>query len=326
MSPSINEREHSAIDRKTGGKMMHSSFNANQIEVKKEAVVQLTPEQQKEQKKNKRTLEVKSKLSDVVKSYIPVKNGHPVINPENFIKSAMTFVKNLKDDAVDKDTIVSALLHCASDGLLPDGKQSTLIPYGGAFTYIPMYQGLIEIAYRGGAIQSLNTHIIHDNDTFDVQMGTEEKITHIPNIFENGNKIAVYAVATLNTGGKIYCLLKRKEVESIKKEMTDKLRKKNKSNNQAIRKQEEDDEAKRIANSPWTKYEDEMWKKTAIRRIYKMIPKSNTEIVQQRSPEEYEGYVPVMHDDVIDISHMNEAPETKKVTNVNATLEEITNH
>jgi len=305
---------------------MNSSFSPNQIEVKKEAVAQLTPKQLKEQMKNKRTLEVSSKLSEVVKSYIPVKNGQPVINAENFIKSAMTFVKNLKDDVVDKDTIVSALLHCASDGLLPDGKQSTLIPYAGAFTYIPMYQGLIEIAYRGGAVQSVNAHIIYDNDKVDVQMGTEEKITHIPNIKEeNGDKIAVYAVATLNTGGKIYCLLKRKEVESIKAEMINKLKKKNKSNNPTIRKEEEKQEASRIENSPWTKYEDEMWKKTAIRRIYKMIPKSNTEIVQQQSPEEYEGYVPVMHDDVIDISHMKEAQEPKKVTNVNVALEEITN-
>jgi len=170
-----------------------------------------------EQKRNLRVIEVERKLSDVVKSYIPSKNGQPVINPENFIKSALNFVKNLKNDNIDKNTIVSALLHCASDGLLPDGKQSTLIPYGGAFTYIPMYQGLIEIAYRGGAIQSLNTHIIYDNDTFEVQMGTEEKITHIPNMFETGNKIAVYAVATLNTGGKVYCCLRRKEVEEIEK-------------------------------------------------------------------------------------------------------------
>lgn len=278
-----------------------------------------------EQKRNLRVIEVERKLSDVVKSYIPSKNGQPVINPENFIKSALNFVKNLKNDNIDKNTIVSALLHCASDGLLPDGKQSTLIPYGGAFTYIPMYQGLIEIAYRGGAIQSLNTHIIYDNDTFEVQMGTEEKITHIPNMFETGNKIAVYAVATLNTGGKVYCCLRRKEVEAIKNEMINKLIKKEKSKQPDIRKKEEDEEAKRIASSPWTKYEDEMWKKTAIRRIYKMIPKSNNDIVQQRSPEEYEGYVPVIHDDFIDISHMKEAPATIKVTNVNATLEDITN-
>ena len=278
-----------------------------------------------EQKRNLRVIEVERKLSDVVKSYIPSKNGQPVINPENFIKSALNFVKNLKNDNIDKNTIVSALLHCASDGLLPDGKQSTLIPYGGAFTYIPMYQGLIEIAYRGGAIQSLNTHIIYDNDTFEVQMGTEEKITHIPNMFETGNKIAVYAVATLNTGGKVYCCLRKKEVEAIKNEMINKLIKKEKSKHPDIRKKEEDEEAKRIASSPWTKYEDEMWKKTAIRRIYKMIPKSNNDIVQQRSPEEYEGYVPVIHDDFIDISQMKEAPEPIKVTNVNATLEEITN-
>jgi len=103
------------------------------------------------------------------------------------------------------------------------------------------------------------------------------------------------------------------------------LKKKEKSKQPDIRKKEEDEEAKRIASSPWTKYEDEMWKKTAIRRIYKMIPKSNNDIVQQRSPEEYEGYVPVIHDDFIDISHMKEAPEPIKVTNVNATLEEITN-
>ena len=296
------------------------SSNTYNKEVEVSTVKPLTVEQ----KRNMRVKEVETKLSDVVKSYIPSKNGQPVISPENFIKSALNFVKNLRHDDIDKNTIVSALLHCASDGLLPDGKQSTLIPISGSFTYIPMYQGLIEIAYRGGAIRSLNAHIIYDNDTFDVQMGTEEKITHIPNIFEAGNKIAVYAVATLNTGGKVYCCLRKKEVEAIKNEMINKLIKKEKSKHPDIRKKEEDEEAKRIASSPWTKYEDEMWKKTAIRRIYKMIPKSNNDIVQQRSPEEYEGYVPVIHDDVIDMSHMKEAPATIKVTNVNATLEEIT--
>lgn len=296
------------------------SSNTYHTEVEVSTVKPLTVEQ----KRNLRVKEVETKLSDVVKSYIPARNGQPVISPENFIKSALNFVKNLRHDDIDKNTIVSALLHCASDGLLPDGKQSTLIPYGGAFTYIPMYQGLIEIAYRGGSIRSINAHIICDNDTFEVQMGTEEKITHIPNIFEAGNKIAVYAVATLKTGGKVYCFLRKKEVESIKTDMTNKLKKKKKSDNPTIRKKEEDDEAERIEKSPWTKYEDEMWKKTAIRRLFKIIPKSNNDIVQQRSPEEYEGYVPVIHDDVIDISHMKEAPATIKVTNVNATLEEIT--
>lgn len=258
-----------------------------------------------EQKRNLRVIEVERKLSDVVKSYIPSKNGQPVINPENFIKSALNFVKNLKNDNIDKNTIVSALLHCASDGLLPDGKQSTLIPISGSFTYIPMYQGLIEIAYRGGAIRSLNAHIIYDNDTFDVQMGTEERIIHNPNMLKNGEKIAVYAVATLNSGGKIHCLLKRDEIELIRSNQVKKM--------------------KSPEESPWVKHEDEMWKKTAIRRLYKILPKSNTDIVQKRSPEEYERYVPVIHDDVIDISHMKEAPATIKVTNVNATLEEITN-
>ena len=137
---------------------MNNNLMANQNNSTDHIVNSLTVEQ----KRNLRVKEVEKKLSEVLKSYIPAKNGQPVINPENFIKSAVNFVKNLKNDNIDKQTIVSALLHCASDGLLPDGKQSTLIPYGGAFTYIPMYQGLIEIAYRGGAIQSLNTHIIYD--------------------------------------------------------------------------------------------------------------------------------------------------------------------
>lgn len=305
---------------------MNISFDPNQIEEQKKDVVQLTPEEQREKEKNRRINDVANTLSIVVKSYIPTKNGHSVILPDNFIKSAKAFVKNssVLKNITDNNTIVSALLHCASDGLLPDGRQATLVTYNGVLTYVPMYQGLIEILYRGGAVRSVNTHIIYDNDTFDVQMGTEERIIHTPNILKNGNKIAVYAVATLNTGGKVHCLLKRDEVESIKAEMINKLVKKKKSDNPSIRKEEEKEEARRIENSPWTRHEDEMWKKTAIRRLYKMIPKSNTDIVQQRSPEEYEGYVPVMHDDVIDVSHMKEAPEPKKVTNVNATLEEIT--
>lgn len=275
------------------------------IEIKKEVLSKLTPEQERKQKNGMRADEIGSELSIIVESYIPSRNGKPVINQENFIKSAKTFLRNF-DEITDKNTIISALLHCASDGLLPDGRQATLVTYNGVLTYVPMYQGLIEILYRGGAVQSVNAQIIYDNDTCEVQMGTEERIIHKPNIqSENGKKIAVYAVATLNTGGKVHCLLKRDDIERIKAEKIQKMNNPNKS--------------------PWVKHEDEMWKKTAIRRLYKMIPKSNTNIVQQRSPEEYEGYVPVMHDDIIDVSHMKEAPEPKKVTNVNATLEEITN-
>ena len=282
------------------------SYDTNTNEVAINPSKPLTPQEQKEKEKNSRLNEVEKTLSIVVRSYIPSKNGTPVISPENFIKSAKKFVSNstVFEKTTDKNTIVSALLHCASDGLLPDGKQSTFVNYSGKLTYVPMYQGLIEIIYRGGSVQSVNTHIIQDNDTFEVLMGTEEKITHIPNVEKNGKKIAVYAVATLIGGGKVHCLLRREEIEKIKSEQIGKM------TNQDY--------------SPWVKHEEEMWKKTAIRRLYKILPKSSTDIVQQRSPEEYEGYVPVIHDDVIDISHMKEAPATIKVTNVNATLEEIT--
>lgn len=286
---------------------MTNSLNLNQNEIMKESSVQLTPDEKRKKEKDRNINDIAKTLSIVVKSYIPSRNGQPIIVPDNFIKSAKALVRNspVFDKITDKDTIVSALLHCASDGLLPDGKQATLVTYRGKLTYVPMYQGLVEIIYRGKAVQSVNTHIIYDSDKFEVMMGTEERIIHIPDMLKNGNKIAVYAVATLNNGGKVHCLLKRDEIELIKSAQISKMNS--------------------PQESPWVKHEDEMWKKTAIRRLYKIIPKSSADIVQQRSPEEYEGYVPVMHDDVIDISHMNEAPEPRKVTNVNATLEEITN-
>lgn len=246
-------------------------------------------------------------LKHVINDYIPQKDGRPIISADNFIKSSTLMLKR-SNFSFDTNSILSALLHCAADGLMPDGRQAALVSYRGKegprLAYLPMYQGLIDIMYRYGAIQSLNAHLIYSNDTVDITLGSHEEIRHTYDIkaTDRGEKVAVYAVAILKNGGKIHSILSKKEVVKIQ-------------------------QAAASIKGPWSTHEDEMWKKTAIRRLSKILPRTfDADIKSSKMPQDFHAYVPVTEDDIIhDVSNYTEVKETESIKSVDSYLEALAN-
>lgn len=173
------------------------------------------------------------------------------IPPERFQRIAITAInRNPSLLAADRKSLLEACLLAAQDGLLPDGREAALVMFGKAVQYMPMVAGIRKKVYQSGEIQSLVARVARKNDVFQVIYGDDEKIVHEPALFDAGEMIAVYAIATYRDGSKAREVMTIEDVNRIR----------------AI---------SRSANGgPWKDHYEEMAKKTVIRRLSKSLPLS----------------------------------------------------
>lgn len=170
-----------------------------------------------------------------------------------FLSRATTLITDPKNqlDKCSWRSIVSCIIQMSQIGLVPDNilGQAYLVPFKGEATLIIGYKGMITLAHRAG-INNIYADIIYENEVYDYQRGSNATLTHqpLPPEQRGKRKIAAYAVCTIN-GEKKFELLWASEVESIKAKARAKS-----------------------MDSPWNTYEEEMWKKSAIRRVLKTAP------------------------------------------------------
>lgn len=150
----------------------------------------------------------------------------------------------------------SVLLSCAraaADGLLPDGREGAIVPFKGKAQWMPMTAGILKKIRNSGELLSINAYIVYQKDRFTYRLGDDEAIEHVPYLGEDpGPAIAVYAVAKTKDGGVYREVMTKSQVEKVK----------------AV------SQSAGRADSPWQQWPDEMWRKTAIRRLSKRLPMS----------------------------------------------------
>lgn len=117
------------------------------------------------------------------------------------------------------------------------------------------FQGYIELARRSGELNDLDAHVVYEGDTFDYQYGTTKFLTHKPTLGKRGNKLAAYSVANFKNGSSMFDVMPWAEIEKIKGRTKSR------------------DKAGNIVG-PWATDEDEMARKTAVRRLAKYLPLS----------------------------------------------------
>jgi recombination protein RecT len=191
-----------------------------------------------------------------------------------------------------KESLMQAFMSCAEYGLYPSNVsgEAFVIPYGDKAQFQLGYQGIITLLFRSGNIKSLYSEIIYTKDEFHCSLGLNQELTHNVNFFgDRGEAIGVYAVATLQSGEKLFKVLP--------KETVFKFREKSQSWNQPKEKQK---------FSPWHPNNDPeftMWKKTAIKQLAKLLPK-NTEVFSALG-RDTEHDVTSSFVDVPDIEYLN---------------------
>lgn len=209
------------------------------------------------------------KMTPEFKKALP---GH--IPAERFVRTVQTAVQMNPDvaEAATKSaggmqSLLSACTKAATDGLILDGREATLVTFNVKISkqgekdrwekhvqYIPMVAGLMKKARNSGDISSIAAHVVYEKDHFLYVLGDDEKIEHAPNMAgDRGQPIAVYAIVRLKDG-------------SVQREVMDKAA--------VMRIAGQSKNPKQYSPTEGKNY-GEFWRKTVIRRISKYLPSSS---------------------------------------------------
>jgi len=167
------------------------------------------------------------------------------------------------------------------------------------------YMGMIKILTDAGAVKNVDAGVIYSNDKYDYRRGSDPYFKHQPALSNKGEKIGAYAIAFLRDGGFQFEILGREEIEKIR----------------TTSESYKNEEGRKY--SPWETWEDEMWKKSVLKRLFKLLPKTNfsdqliaaishdydNEVSDLKEPEDkYAG----IFDDIPDAQVIPEPPKGKK--------------
>lgn len=122
-------------------------------------------------------------------------------------------------------------------------------------TLIIGYQGMIELARRSGQVENIWAYAVFEGDDFEVTYGLAPDVKHVPKFVTTDPRklIAVYAAATLKGSTKpVFVVLQKVEIEAFRKRGAS---------------------GKNI-KTPWDTDYQAMALKTAVRQLFKWLPKS----------------------------------------------------
>lgn len=159
-----------------------------------------------------------------------------------------------------KQSIVKAMLQCCAFGIEPNGWDAHILPYGKEATLVIDYKGFITLALKSERVSNIRAELVCENDEFDYYNG---RVSHRVNFFKpRGNIVGAYAVATYKDGTEQSAVLSKEEI--------DKVRNLSRARNAAA----------------WTTHYGEMAKKTAVRRLAKMLPLSHAAVAAIQHDDE----------------------------------------
>ena len=207
------------------------------------------------------------------------------VNPDAFRNAAIVAIQdNPRILTCRQETVYRSVRQLAAMGLVPDGREAALVPFkdkagGLACQAIPMVYGLVKAARNSGVVRSIRAHIVYqreiDEDRFEYVVGDQERLEHRPILFgDRGDPVAVYAIAEMKDGGFIRAFMSADDVEKVRRAAA----------SQRIK--------GKVSDKPigiWRDWQDEMWKKTAIRRLCKMLPLSAEDYSRIMQDPEFDG-------------------------------------
>lgn len=181
------------------------------------------------------------------------------ISEEAFIRTAAVAISQSKDlGEAQTDSVIMALMKCASDGLMPDNKEAAILTFntkdgnGGWIKkaqYLPMVDGVMKRARQSGEITSMAAKTVYQADKFDYWVDEHgEHLQHRPAFENRGDLRLVYAMARLKSGDLLIEVMTLDEVMKVKAA------------------------SKSSSSGPWVDWFDRMALKAVIHRIAKRLP------------------------------------------------------
>lgn len=159
----------------------------------------------------------------------------------------------------DRQSLFLAMVRCAKDGLLPDGREAALVKVKvkgkDTVAYWPMIGGFRKKAAEHGF--AIEAHAVYTGDKFAYELGLEPTLVHSPPSLDQprGELMGAYAVGTGPDGQKFLEVMGKQEIEAVRA-------------------------TSRAGDSeygPWVKWPAEMYRKTVARRLFKQLPLANVD-------------------------------------------------
>lgn len=189
---------------------------------------------------------------------------------ERFVRVVQTAITtNPQLMQADKTSLWAACTKAAAAALMPDGKEAALVTFksqqGTTVSFMPMIAGILKLVRNSGELASITSQIVYEGDDFDYYVDSEgEHLTHRPLMFgDRGKRLGAYALAKTKDGAVYIEVMTAAQISDI--------RNVSRSKN----------------NGPWSgPFEEEMWKKSVLRRLSKRLPMStDVEEVFKRDDE-----------------------------------------
>lgn len=191
------------------------------------------------------------------------------VDSDRFLRLALNELRwkpELRD--CDLFSVIGAVMTCAQLGLEPSGplnhvymtpRNVNIAPKGQPKAWVKKvqltvgYQGYIELAGRTGAVKNIAARAVYEGDQFDFEYGLEDRIVHKPTLGpDRGDIVAAYAVARMVNGDYI------PEVIDL----------------DTIHRARDASDAYRRGYGPWIDHFEAMVRKTAVRRLWTWLPKT----------------------------------------------------
>lgn len=157
------------------------------------------------------------------------------------------------------DTVKNCLVNIALSGLTlsPVMKMAHLVPRKGKCCVDVSYMGLIKIITDTGSVQSIKAKLVYENEPFEIELGSGCFVKHgiYKGNVNKGKRIGAYSIAVLNDGSDHIEWMYESELMEIKAR------------------------AQKTGGAVWNSDENEMCRKTVVKRHWKYLPKSERSVL-----------------------------------------------
>lgn len=230
-----------------------------------------------------------------------------VLTGERFTRMVLTAISTTPQLAeCTPQSFMGAMMQAAQLGVEPNTPlgQAYLIPYRNhgqlECQFQIGYKGLLALFYRSGG-KDLQAHEVHENDTFEYELGLEPKLRHVPALTDRGPVILYYAVYHTKDGGSGFAVMSMDDIKAHMHQFS---------------------KAAGKGFSPWSTNFDEMAKKTVIKKVLKYAPMATDFVRAVAADESIKHYTEKTADildtpneteyETIDADYGKEQPEEEK--------------
>lgn len=195
-------------------------------------------------------------------------------NQQRFILNCITVIQDMmKDDKkkaqlekINPETIPVCLAKAAYLGLDFFNGECYAIPYGGNLTFQTDYKGEIKLCkrYSKNKIKDIFAKVVRQGDFFMEEVdGGKQNVQYRPKPFSNEQMIGAFAIVVFEDGSMMYDTMSSEDIENVRNTYS-----------------------KAKDSQAWKSSAGEMYKKTVLRRLCKLIDLEFDNIEQQKA---YEG-------------------------------------